>query len=389
LRGIVVLAFKSDEKGKGERIGGLHVVSDEDFAKMLQKIRRMSATCNASESNDPESVRFYRDYVERETIICQYIHDLLGKIKEDTNGKKGSVMMEAAFNVHELSRKLKLNSTWAQDWANSMCMQLGNVVVIQDLVPRSQITFTLQLVLRNSHFILHKMGKHSCHQSDQSQEVPSGEVDEREMQYDIFADESPLQQLVSADAERQVPFSGNENRQIAAHEHITQKKFNKESLNIVTSMAERKRYKNTTDWVRDFEDSDNEEQDAIDTSRQLFQNETGYDSDDAAKADVNQSRRDRPLGPESSIKETYTDDELDFPLRTEYDTGREALFPSSWGYGAPVLSGFCVTSVFAEHIPLYHVQVCLLSMTWHTYLDHCQPASRLTFEDRCRSMYVA
>jgi hypothetical protein len=124
-------------------------------------------------------------------------------------------------------------------------------------------------------------------------------------------------------------------------------------------MTKRKRFKNKFEWIKPFEDSDSEDEgkNAGDTKRKSRQRREAGDESDEDDQVVEDAHRVWSLGSATQKRDEFEDDELDVPLKTECETEHEALFPSTWGYGPPVFSSFCATSILSEHIPLYHFPV--------------------------------
>jgi hypothetical protein len=353
------------------------LVSNLEMAKILQELRRRSsalATCQSEGVSDKRSldvqdeIVFYRKYVVRESLICQHIYDVMEHIKEEKKGKSCCATVESELKLADLETKLGLQVNSTKDWANLMCRLLGLVVGIRDWVPRSQLTFTLELVLRNSQSVKQKLEERIRKEPVQAQERQNNDGNDEE-EADDNNDEEEVHDEVARGpnyenddlagfhhvGDEQPSFTGGQNRQIAAHEHITQQKFNNESLNIVEKMSKRKLFKNVAEWTRSFDDSDGEDNDKTDAGRTTQQHIDPVEDEEEEDQVVDSSHKSRSLGPASITKDEYDDDELDLPLWRPF--GREGLFPPTWGYGAPVFSSFCVTSVLAEHVPLYHVQV--------------------------------
>jgi len=127
-------------------------------------------------------------------------------------------------------------------------------------------------------------------------------------------------------------------------------------------MVKRSDFDNKFDWTKLFEDSDDSGDEgrnagsARGKSRQKI--EAGNKRKDGDQV-VKDSTKYLSLGSDAPEKVAFEDDEYDVPLRTKCDTEHESLFSSkdTWGYGPPVLSPFCATSIMSEHIPLYHFPV--------------------------------
>lgn len=361
LKGIVGLAFDPTDQS----------LFSSDPRKGLRMLRKW---CSQARQGG-EYLRMYLGYLKRESTICQHIHDVLDKIRDATGGKNGNGTVSSTFNLGSLERELNVPVNSAEEWAETMCKLLGLLVGIRDLVPRSQLIFTLELVLRNSHSVrqnLDRIGGRPAQEAAPMHDdnvrlsgVPaeSGEEEEDAPPFDIFQDDI-FDDTVPArmpGEESQGPFSGIENRLIAAHEHITQLKFNKESMRILEQMAKRKRFKNNLEWLRTFDDSDSEDegtcvQGGVTSAHQRRDASVESDEEDHV---VEDSHRVRSLGPAAITTEEFDDDELDMPLRTECDSTsqHDDLFPSTWGYGPPIFSSFCTASVLLEHVPIYHVPV--------------------------------
>lgn len=359
-KSIVALAYNPDEIDKQN-------LSDSYVAEMLKSLRRSAALA----PQDQEKAHFYDEYVQREAIICQHLHDVVSRIKDDTIGKSTSATVASAFNRKDLEKKLEIPVNSTEKWANGLCNVLGLLVGIRDWVPRSQLAFTIELVLRNSQSVKRKMQELCGGELDAASGDDDGEEqvrgdDEDDGIYlnedgDVALDLSPYSSRRAAigEEDQQTAFSGIENRLIAAHEHITQKKFNKNSLDVLNRMSKRKRFKNDAEWVRDFEDSDSDDDDKLVNARKTRNQDVTYGEEDSDGENLvlQDARRERSLGSASVKTDPYEDDELDRPLKTECDAVRDAIFPSGWGYGPPLFSGVCVTSILSEHVPLYHVQV--------------------------------
>ena len=346
--------------------------SDLDISNILKQLRRSSLN---TEDQD------YFKYLERESFICEHVLDCLDKIREETRGKRSSRQVMDALNLVDLESGLDLNSKRTESWAAVFCKQLGLLVGIRDSVPRSQLTFTLQLVRRNAASILkrrpeklhpEKTGEQSSEDQDQGEDlndeasasVKSFDADNIDPSDDDL-DDHDSNHSNWEDEDRQRQLSDVDNRLIAAHEHITQYKFNEQSLAMLNRMALRKRYKNDSEWTKSFGDSDDEGDDHTrdgDVARKLrVRKEAPEDSDEEDKDDVlKDATKTKSHGSGEPLIVKYVDDELDVPLQTACDTEHDALFPSEpseWGFGAPVFSGFAVTSVLAQHVPMYFVQI--------------------------------
>jgi len=122
--------------------------------------------------------------------------------------------------------------------------------------------------------------------------------------------------------------------------------------------------------VKPFEDSDHEDDDddhakdaGVAAKRSRIRKEAAEDSDEDDQV-VDDSHKEKSLGTSSSKTVIYEDDELDLPLYSECDAEHEALFPSQWGWGSPVFSGFAVISALAQHVPMYFVQVKQYKFPW-------------------------
>ena len=359
LKGIVGLAFDPKDQS----------IFLSDPRKGLRKLRRW---CSQA-SQGGEYLREYLGYLKRESTICQHIHDVLDKIRDATSGKNGNGTVLSTFNMGSLERELNVPVNSTEEWAETMCKLLGLLVGIRDWVPRSQLIFTLELALRNSHSVKQKLDRIGGRPAQQ--EAPTqvdnttlsggsveSEGEEEAPLFDIFHDDSDNASPTRASAEEsRGPFSGIENRLIAAHEHITQLKFNKESVGILDQMAKRKRFKNNVEWMRTFHDSDSEDEGTAAQGGVTSAPQRGGAGDESDEEDdvVEDSHRVRTLGPAAITTEEFDDDELDLPLQTECDSTsqHDALFPSMWGYGPPIFSSFCTASVLLEHIPIYHVPV--------------------------------
>jgi hypothetical protein len=379
-KGIVSLAFEPKVAS--------FFTQEENFLKMLQKIRRHSViasdTARASGGSDLPERTWYLEYLERELTICQHINDVLSKIRDESSGKQGSATVVSTFKSGDLEKSLSVPVKSTEHWTNDICKVLGLLVGIRNWVPRSQLIFTLELVIRNSQSMIQKLERQIggpdkkcdsafCEENDEN-EQDDDSVGSEGVQYDIFADDDAnSHSLVEGGAEsrgassrvpmapRQLEFSNIEiqNRLIAAHEHITQRKFNQESVKILENMTERKRFKNRVEWTQHFEDSDSEDESKAPADikrRSRKGRDTGDESDEDDQV-VDDAHKIRTLASAVHLKDEFDDDELDLPLRTECDMEHESLFPSTWGYGAPVFSSFCATSIMSEHIPMYHVPI--------------------------------
>jgi hypothetical protein len=378
-KGITVLAF--DPKAKDHA----QFSSEEVISRVLHKLRRSSALAHCDGGG--ESCKIYLEYLERETILCEHVHFVLSKIHDDESGRHGSTTIFSTFDVRKLETALHVPVTTTESWAKKISKLLGLVVGIRDWVPRSQLIFTLELVLHNSRSMKQKLTEKNDLSGSPSGRNPSSSTTEpnQDPQADNSEEEEeevgqpPLDQgfdhgddQVTAagggqdrlvlDGDRQQSFSGSDvrNRLVAAHEHITQHKFNNESIGIVKSLTKRRYLKNRPVWTSIFEDSDSEDErrDAQTSRAHQFSGREDGESDQDDEV-VEDSQREVSLGTAITKPDQYDDDELDLPVLTEYDAAHEALFPSSWGYGPPIFSNFCVASVFAQHIPLYHVPVCV------------------------------
>jgi len=283
-------------------------------------------------------------------------------------GKCASVTVSSAFNRKDLEQKLKLPVNALEEWAHGLCNVLGLLVGIRDWVPRSQLTFTIELVLRNSWAVKSQLqsllggeptppdsdGDATRDESEEEVEDPSIYTDgDGEVALDFSGGG---RRRSAGGGEEDQAFPGIANRLIAAHEHITQQKFNKNSLDVLLRMDKRKRFKNDAEWQRDFSDSDSD-----DEGKQVPARRTRVLEEDSEGEDqvLDDAHRQRSLGAAAIKRVPYDDDELDLPMKTDCENKNEgdAIFPSSWGYGPPVFSGVCVTSILSEHVPLYHVQI--------------------------------
>jgi hypothetical protein len=353
-------------------------MSEAKIPETLQKIRMSSVTA----SDGGESLDWYLQYLKRESTICVHMLHVLDKIC-DTTGKNGDTVL-TTFSVGELENKMmdlgsSVRKKTLQPWAKHMCNLLESVVLILDCVLRSQLIFTLQLVDRNSKSIIQKLEKRigsdqqgrpendneNCDLEDHSQKSYDPET------HDLLSDndESQGSEGDSRSAVEQAGASSNTNvpvhtgereiadRLIAPHEHITQRKFNQASVKILEEMVKRSRFKNKFQWIKLFEDSDSEDEGKhAGNARQ--RNEAGNESDDDDQV-VKNSRKNRSCGSDTPKKVEFVDDELDVPLKSKCGMEHEALFSSkdTWGYGPPVLSPFCATSIMSEHVPVYHFPV--------------------------------
>jgi hypothetical protein len=379
-KGIVSLAFEPKVAS--------FFTPDEKILKMLQKIRRHSViaadTARVSGGSELPEGTWYLEYLERELTICQHINDVLSKIRDESSGKHGSATVVSTFKSGDLEKSLSVPVKSTEHWANDICKVLGLLVGIRNWVPRSQLIFTLELVIRNSQSMIQKLERQIGGPDKKSDSAFCEEDDENEhdddsvgsegVQYDILADDDanaqgPVEGGVGSRgassrfpmAPRQLEFSNIEiqNRLIAAHEHITQRKFNQESVKILANMSERKRFKNRVEWTKHFEDSDSEDESKAPADikrRSRKGRDTGDESDEDDQV-VDDAHKIRTLASAVHLKDEFDDDELDLPLRTECEMEHESLFPSTWGYGAPVFSSFCATSIMSEHIPMYHVPI--------------------------------
>ena len=385
-KGIVSLAFEPKVAS--------FFTPEENFLKMLQKIRRHSLiasdTARASGGSELPESTWYLEYLVRELTICRHINDVLSKIRDESSGKHGSATVVSTFKSGDLEKNLSVPVKSTEHWANDICKVLGLLVGIRNWVPRSQLIFTLELVIRNSQSMIQRLERQIggpakkrdsafCEEDDEN-EQDDDSVGSEGVQYDIFADDDAnAQGPVEGDAgsgvpmaPRQLEFSNIEiqNRLIAAHEHITQRKFNQESVKILANMTERKRFKNRFEWTKPFEDSDSEDESKAPADikrRSRKGRETGDESDEDDQV-VDDAHKIRTLASAVHVKDEFDDDELDLPLRTECDMEHESLFPSTWVYGAPVFSSFCATSIMSEHIPMYHVPINVRSLKI-TYSD--------------------
>ena len=249
---------------------------DEDISDILKKLRRSSLPLNAFEQGAKKSKSVeddYQIYLKNELVIVIHILDCLDRIRSDTRGKRASATVLSALNMGDLEKSLTVPVKSTEGWATQMGRQLGLLVGVRDWVPRSQLTFTLQLVRRNAESILklrtgkvrteklrsEKTGEESSGDQNQGQDS-DGEASASVMDYDaesynIFnepnggVDHSNSNSNSIPDDDDRRTISDVDNRLIAAHEHITQHKFNCASLAILNSMAERKRFKNDSEWV--------------------------------------------------------------------------------------------------------------------------------------------
>jgi hypothetical protein len=178
--------------------------------------------------------------------------------------------------------------------------------------------------------------------------------------YDIFAEEV----VVTQNQSPSTPSLPNDitrgsisplNKMIAAHEHITQRKFHEQSLLLIKRIEKRKRIRNKIDWIKLFYDSDNEEE-SVAQAPEISNYGSHPEDDDQV---VDDALRQRELTGERSNRVNYIDDEIDMPIIIGPDSGCRAspLFPKTWGYGRPMCSKFCVPSILGEHVPLYFVQI--------------------------------
>ena len=386
-KGIVVLAFEMDQTSVDPATADQFVfISEAKIIKNLKKLRRSSVIV----SHGGENLDWYLKYLQREATICQHILDVLNKIRH-TNGKHGNTTVLSTFSLGDLEKKLSVPVKSTERWASHMCNYLGLLVGIRDWVPRSQLIFTLELVLRNSKPTIQKLEKHIVRVkalADPGTENVSIESDDGidifgitlpEMRDDHTAGSEEVPNVLSDDDEREIsewdsrsaqeeagassnaiiPEKDIANRLIAAHEHITQRKFNQAAVAILKDMTKRKRFKNKFEWIKPFEDSDSEDEgkNAGDTKRKSRQRREAGDESDEDDQVVEDAHRVWSLGSATHKRDEFDDDELDVPLKTKCETEHEALFPSTWGYGPPVFSSFCATSILSEHIPLYHFPV--------------------------------
>ena len=386
-KGIVVLAFEMDQTSVDPATADQFVfISEAKILKNLKKLRRSSVIV----SHGGENLDWYLKYLQREATICQHILDVLNKIRH-TNGKHGNTTVLSTFSLGDLEKKLSVPVKSTERWASHMCNYLGLLVGIRDWVPRSQLIFTLELVLRNSKPTIQKLEKHIVRVkalADPGTENASIESDDGidifgitlpEMRDDHTAGSEEVPNVLSDDDEREIsewdsrsaqeeagassnaiiPEKDIANRLIAAHEHITQRKFNQAAVAILKDMTKRKRFKNKFEWIKPFEDSDSEDEgkNAGDTKRKSRQRREAGDESDEDDQVVEDAHRVWSLGSATHKRDEFDDDELDVPLKTKCETEHEALFPSTWGYGPPVFSSFCATSILSEHIPLYHFPV--------------------------------
>ena len=402
--------FKPSPKNEQELDASIK--TEEELKKYLEILRRCCAiyTKKKKEEKDKHesmqteessvdaslSSRRYREYLNNEQIICRHLIERLDDIQKDDQGQ----LVEDVFERQPtLAEAFKVPAKHLQSWTRHICQILGDLVAIRDSVPRSQLKFTLDLVHQNAK-TFEVWGAHRGPDAliNQSSHPP---------------DRDKIAQ-----------------RLVAAHEHITQKKFNERSYHLVKTMQCNKEIEtHEVLWYKDFYDSDGEEEDGDDngagrsSAKMLneFRHSKSGDRDDEQLV-VEESKRVVNLADEEEKQEIYDDDELDRPLlsemthlglkwqksgsarptqgrelksdnltnllkgKTEFSedewascgigdlrsddfikaddcyfkpaaVGEHALFPTQPGYGAPVLSKFCVTSVYTDHVPVYHVQV--------------------------------
>ena len=286
LQSLFLLAFKCEACTESD--------SEESFGACLNNVKAMS--------QEGDRQQQYQEYLERELLICRHFLDVMREIGTSTTARS----IEHVLTIGELEDKLKLPQGNLQPWCREMCRRLGAIIAMRDWVPRSQLIFSLELVLQN----LMALGR-----SD-GEIHGNGNVD-----YTVM------------------------NKMIAAHEHITQQKFQSLSASIVEQLA-KPAYdlKTTGDWTRPFEDSDEEEGDQGEIKRKAIEG-----MDDAM---MNHAQQVRYKDDESDGGPEYLDDDSKCAgerLRMQ------SLFKSWWGYGESTFSCLNVLSLHDEQVPLYFV----------------------------------
>jgi hypothetical protein len=61
--------------------------SDAHMAKVLKTLRRKAVLALSQAPEDPGSAADYEKYVAKEAIICLHLHDVICRIRDDTNGE--------------------------------------------------------------------------------------------------------------------------------------------------------------------------------------------------------------------------------------------------------------------------------------------------------------
>ena len=163
-KNIVFLAFYPRNPSKSELLatkGGDE--AEQDLSGVLRELRRQSAIARGQrKDNSNEDCKKYLEYVKRELTICEHIKDVLSMIKADTRGTSGQVGSSTVYATFTQNRNLeaeleeKHSSTRA--WTEHICKLIGLVVGVRDWVPRSQLSYTLELVLVNAELVLVNAG---------------------------------------------------------------------------------------------------------------------------------------------------------------------------------------------------------------------------------------
>ena len=344
LKGLLCLAYSPEDVTSH--------LEDAAFQKVLDKIRSWYWSARSSESGNQQ----YLEYLTRECTVCKHLLQVMKSIPDDETGS--SILQ--AFQRDQLESKLKVRVNSTEAGVNYIVQQLAQFVPIRDWVPRSQFVFTLELVLAHHPSHRQDISPHTAEIPAGSERVePDPKIDFEEDViggFDLFEDDQDQTRQGSA-ARRDLSAvnCSVQNKLIAAHEHITQDKFHRQSLGIIRDIQRRRLVANSVEWTIRFDDSDEEEE-----ANTADMQGSGLQRRGEEDRVVDDAHRERIIGgDQQSSSSHYVDDEIDMPRSHESQNGRQAspLFPGTWGYGRQICSKFCVPSVLGDYVPLYFVQM--------------------------------
>jgi hypothetical protein len=348
LKALLCLAYKPEDTKFS--------LDDEAFQQMLDSIRSLYSTARSSGPGNTDRSS-YLEFIKREYTVCKHLLQVLNSIPDDETGSS----IIHVFQRDQLESKLGVRVRSTEFGVAQIVQRLGQFITIRDWIPRSQLVFTLELVLAHHPGHMQEMSPPHLEVSRENESFPTAAdpdypEDMPNLFFDIFANDQDDAQKNRSEIRRDIPSvnTSSQNKMIAAHEHITQDKFHKQSLTIIHDIQRRKRIANRVVWTKRFDDSD-EEQESNPMDEENCIPVLGRDD-----STLDNAHRERTIGgDQQSFSNHYLDDEIDMPRSNESRSDRRpsSLFPSTWGYGRQICSKFCVPSVLGDCIPFYFVQI--------------------------------